>query len=296
VNNENPTPEQSRTDLLDVHHIRYIAVAFGFSWIIWIGAWILGRTMGVEALFNEEFVWRVLFERDVSADVLIVSLVSLVAVFGPMIGGIYASRRDPTIPKGALAGSVRRVGVGRLNYLIMLAALALVVIPALLISIVAVDRTADGPTLGQLGPFLIVFFVVQLFTSGTEEIGWRGYLVEKYLPGRDFWEAGWNIGFVWAAWHVPVVVMIFAQQGMLPVQIVGSLAGFAMGTVAMSIFHTWFYGRTGSVFFNVVIHAAFNTLPLTIVLLFEGSPAALVSNLTLWVGLIYLRKREKSHA
>jgi len=64
-----------------------------------------------------------------------------------------------------------------------------------------------------------------------------------------------------------------------------------MGIVAMSIFHTWFYERTGSVFLNMVIHASFNTIPLTIVLLFEGSPVALLSNLLLWAVVFYLRTR-----
>ena len=63
-------------------------------------------------------------------------------------------------------------------------------------------------------------------------------------------------------------------------------------TVAMSIFHAWFYERTGSVFLNIVIHALFNTVPLTIVLLYEGSPAALLANLLLWAIVFYLRKRE----
>ena len=60
----------------------------------------------------------------------------------------------------------------------------------------------------------------------------------------------------------------------------------------MSILHAWFYERTGSVFLNMVIHALFNTVPLTMVLVWEESPAALVSNLLLWAVVIYLRRRE----
>jgi len=111
------------------------------------------------------------------------------------------------------------------------------------------------------------------------------------LPGRNFWDTGWSLGFVWAVWHIPVAVMIFAEQGMAPAAILGSLAGFTMGIVAMSILHTWFYERTRSVFFNVLLHAVFNTVPLTLVLLFEGSPTALLSNLVLSAVVFYLRKR-----
>ena len=39
------------------------------------------------------------------------------------------------------------------------------------------------------------------------------------------------------------------------------------------------------------IHAIFNPIPLTIVLLREGSPAAVLSNILLWVVVIYVKSR-----
>ncbi len=105
------------------------------------------------------------------------------------------------------------------------------------------------------------------------------------------WDAGWVVGPVWAVWHFPIVVMIWVQQGMGLAQILGSLAGFTIGTVAMAILQAWFYERTRSVFLSIVIHALFNTVPLTIVLLFEGSPAAVVAQLSLWAVVIYLKSR-----
>ena len=90
--------------------------------------------------------------------------------------------------------------------------------------------------------------------------------------------------------------MMFVQQGMVHVQIVGSLVGFAMGIIAMAILQAWFYERTRSVFLSMVIHAAFNTLPLTLVLLWEGSPAAILTNLLLWVIVTYLQSRSQRTA
>ena len=49
--------------------------------------------------------------------------------------------------------------------------------------------------------FLTVFFVFEMLTSGTEEIGWSSYLNEKLRQGRDFWKTGWAVGLPWAAWH-----------------------------------------------------------------------------------------------
>ena len=74
------------------------------------------------------------------------------------------------------------------------------------------------------------------------------------------------------------------------------LAGAGLFFVGMAILQAWFYERTRSVFLNIVIHAAFNTLPLTLVLLWEGSPAAVLTNLLLWAVVIYVQDRSQRSA
>ena len=141
-----PAAEQ-QAELFDSQHRRFYAIAFGWSWVIWIGAWILGEALEIgDTLFNEELVWQAVFERDVIAKVLAVSLVSLIAVYGPMLGGIIASRTDPAIANGHLSERVRRVSVGSQNWMMVLAALGIVTIPPLLISVLAFDpATASTP-------------------------------------------------------------------------------------------------------------------------------------------------------
>lgn len=78
---------------------------------------------------------------------------------------------------------------------------------------------------------------------------------------------------------------------MVHVQILGSLVGFGIGIVAMAVLQAWFYERTRSVFLRMFIHAILNTIPLTIVLLWEGSPAAVLSNILLWVVVVYIKSR-----
>ena len=272
-------------------HLLFLTIAYGYSWLLWLGAWVYAeRAEAGDLLFNQEAVWRFVFERDVPRDLAVASLIALLAVFGPMLAGIVMSRRDTAIRAGDLEQQVFKVNVGWSEYGRVLGVLAIVTIPPFVISALFVDRSLEGPSVGQLAPFLLVFFVYQMLTSGTEEIGWRGYLTLKLLPGRNFWDTGWAVGIVWALWHLPSLVMIFAYQGMAPPQLVGSAIGFGIGTVAMSILHTWFYERTASVFLNIFIHAAFNTIPLTIVLLYEGSPAAVLSNLLLWGVVAYIRR------
>jgi membrane protease YdiL (CAAX protease family) len=273
-------------------HVVFLIIAYAFSWTLWIAGWIVADvTDAGDLLFNQDVVWRVGFVRDVATPLLVATGIMFPAVYGPMIGGIVASRIDPAIPRGSLRRRVTDVRVGGREYALVLAVLLGVTLPSLVLTVATGTRSADAPSWGQLISFLAAFFALQLATSGTEEIGWRGYLTEKLLPGRGFWDAGWLVGAVWAVWHWPVVLIMFVQQGMVHVQIAGSLVGFSMGIIAMAILQAWFYQRTRSVFLSMVIHAAFNTLPLTMVLLWEGSPAAIVTNLLLWVVVAYLQSR-----
>jgi membrane protease YdiL (CAAX protease family) len=144
--------------------------------------------------------------------------------------------------------------------------------------------------------FLTVFFVFQMLTSGTEEIGWRCYLNEKLRQGRDFWKTGWAVGLPLGCMAYPVVVLMFVQQGMGAVQIIGSLAGFGIGMVAASILHAWFYERNPKRLpEHLHPHPLFNTIPLATVLLFQDSPAAVIANLALWAVVIYLKRQHDRH-
>jgi len=286
-----------RAGMWDRPRLRFLIVAYAFSWVFWLGAWIAAVATGTgELLFNEALVFDVLFGGDPSGTLVALSLLSLLGVFGPMIAGLLASRSDPTIPPGDLRERLLRVGVGGHVYGVVALILLLVTVPTFVVTAAIADPAEDAPGVGTLLLFLLVFFVVQLVTSGTEEVGWRGYLTHTLLPGRGYWDTGWVVGPVWAVWHYPVVIQIFLAQGMQPAAIVGSLAGFSIGIVAMAILQAWFYQRTHSVFLAIVIHAAFNTVPLTIVLLFEGSPAAVLANLLLWAVVVFLKSRTDREA
>ncbi len=286
-----------RAGLWDRPRLRFLIIAYGISWVFWGAAWIAAAATDTgDLLFNETLVFDVLFGGEPSGTLVALSLVSLLGVYGPMIAGIVASRADPAIPPGDLLRRIRRVGVGGSAYGAVALILLIVTVPTLAVTAVIADPADDAPGAGTLLLFLLVFFAVQLVTSGTEEVGWRGYLTHTLLPGRGYWDAGWAVGPVWAVWHFPVVIQIFLAQGLQPVAIVGSLVGFSIGIVAMAILQAWFYQRTQSVFLAIVIHAAFNTIPLTIVLLFKGSPAAVLANLLLWAVVIFLKSRTDREA
>lgn len=284
-------PSEERRSLWERPHVVYLALAFGFSWVIWIVAWLLSQRPGTDdLLINQDLVFALFFDGEATPALIGLSLLSLLGVYGPLFAGVVATRLDPSVSLSDLWRRTTRVRIGARWYGLVLAILAVVAGPAALVVALTTDMAPDAPGPGGVLAFLAVFFVVQMLTSGTEEVGWRGYLNEKLRTGRDFWDTGWAVGIPWAAWHLPIVTMIFVQQGMVAAQIIGSLAGFGIGIVASAILHAWFYERTRSVFLNIFIHATFNTLPLTTALLYRDSPAVVISQLVQWAVVIYLKR------
>ena len=73
--------------------------------MLWIAGWFVADvTDAGDLLFNEDLVWRVGFVRDVATPLLIATGIAFLAVYGPMIGGIVASRLDPAIHRAACGG------------------------------------------------------------------------------------------------------------------------------------------------------------------------------------------------
>lgn len=203
--------------LLRREHIVFLVIAYGFSWTLWIGAWLVVRRTGGEGLlFNEELVWVAMFEQGSFAPLLGASGLGLLAVYGPLVAGFVASAVDPSTSPQDLYRRIRAVRVGSTWYLRgLLILIAVTAVPGLILGAFT-GLAADAPSLRRLGGFLLVFFVFQLLTSGLEEPGWRGYLLDRLLPGRSLWDAGWAVGGPWALWHLPVVLMLFGQHGMEP--------------------------------------------------------------------------------
>ena len=294
---DNETLQAPAHSLWERHHLIYLAVAFGFSWAFWIGTWLVASSEGLgDFLINADLVWAWAFGDDPLGRIGLLSVISAIGVWGPLLAGALTARLDPDIDSAAMWARVRRVGIGIRWYGLVLGILLLVAGPAFIVVALTSEPAADAPTGGTLALFLLAFFGFQMLTSGTEEIGWRGYLNEKLRRGRSFWDTGWAVGLPWAVWHYPIVVIMFVQQEMAIPGIIGSLAGFSIGIVAAAILHAWFYERTDSVFLNIFSHASFNTLPLATTLLYQESPAAVIANLLLWAVVLYLKRRHDQQA
>jgi membrane protease YdiL (CAAX protease family) len=220
----------------------YFAATFGWTWIFWIIAILLG----------------------VGSDTAPGIVLQLLGVLGPMVTGIgftyltrdKAGRRDYWLR----IVDARRIGIGWFLVVILF-------VPILSLLAALLDRLAGGrgATLGEAvvqfssNPLAIVPSV--LFASlipFIEELGWRGYVLDRMQSRWSALVSSLILGVVWASWHLPLFFIEGSYQHGLGV---GTPAFwlFMAGVVPLSIPFTWIYNNTRrSILAVTIFHAMVN--------------------------------------
>ena len=123
--------------------------------------------------------------------------------------------------------------------------------------------------------------LINMFVALGEEIGWRGFLYPQLEAGFGH-RKGWLLGgFIWGAWHWPLIWLIGYEYGAAA----GNTAGYAgfpvsgmllFGAVAagLGVLHAWLYEKSGTIWVPSLLHGAFNgaaALPLMVCLANTGS-------------------------
>lgn len=271
----------------------FILITFIWSYIFWLTAIYLSYTQALPIIPNEVIILDILKGTvQLEQTQIIITSLSLIAAFGPMVGAITIYLRD-----SKARDTFRKLfnfNFGYKNLLeVILIILTIGVLPSVIIGL-ANTQFNLSLSIGMLILFGILFLIFQLLTSATEEIGWRGYLLPEYLEeGMSMWKASLRIGLIWAVWHYPIFIYAYWQQSLPIFVILLTLIGFTVGTVAMSVIHTYYLVKSKSVVLSMIIHATYNALPLTVGLLVTNSfTAALITQLGLWVVIWIIEQRE----
>ena len=103
--------------------------------------------------------------------------------------------------------------------------------------------------------FLVFGFLQSLLTATGEELGWRGFLVPALARTMTFERTALLSGAIWAAWHVPLIVLADYNAG-TPVWY--AVPCFAVGVVSLSVAFAWLRLRSGSFWPAAILHAAHN--------------------------------------
>ncbi|AGN00833.1 hypothetical protein L593_04410 [Salinarchaeum sp. Harcht-Bsk1] len=183
---------------------------------------------------------------------------------GPMLGGIAMAY--VTYGGVGLADLRRRLTDTawlRSSWALLVVGLfpALVVATGLVIAIATdASQPLDASELVALlgDPVALVGTTVVIVLVGPlpEEIGWRGYLLDRCQRRWSALASGLFVGLVWALWHAPLFVMpgYYANFDYSPTPI-----WFATSIVLGSVLYTWLFNNVArSVLAMIVLHTSGN--------------------------------------
>lgn len=141
---------------------------------------------------------------------------------------------------GGLRRLVRRVIQVRIGWRWYLAAIVLVGAGSggQILILALLGRTFDFSLfVAQLGTALPLIVLGPL----SEELGWRGYALDRLQTKMNPLFSGLVVGVVWAVWHLPLFSMVGSSQAALGIP----FPGFFVGVTALSLLFTWLHNNTG---------------------------------------------------
>jgi membrane protease YdiL (CAAX protease family) len=102
-----------------------------------------------------------------------------------------------------------------------------------------------------IAPFLITAL---LYGPIPEELGWRGYALERLLSKRNALTSSLVLGAMWSIWHIPMFFMRGTPiSTVFPLWSIQFWVAMGPGILAESIIMTWIYNNTGNSTLSAVL-------------------------------------------
>lgn len=258
----------------------FFALAFAFSWALWVPSAVSGENVNT-------FPWIIAYT---------------LSGFGPSLAGILMTYLEKS-PEGQRqfwkrAIDFKRISAGWYAFIIL-------IFPFLFglgfLANFLLNGSAPGlETFKQLlsNPAnLIIVFIAGLFTGPiAEELGWRGYALDKLQKRISPLASSILLGFIWWAWHIPLFFMKGTSQYRMGFFSLESFT-FFLGAFSLSVMFTWVYNQNNrSILAAILLHFAYNFtinlfFPLTQNLLILHQ--VLLALTALSVVLIYEKRKQK---
>lgn len=118
----------------------------------------------------------------------------------------------------------------------------------------------------------VVAYVAMFGGPLGEELGWRGFALDRFQNRMPPLAAMVLLGLAWGLWHLPLFWIEGTVQQQIPI------AAFLAQTTVTSVIYGWLWNTTGSLPAVIALHAVTNTA----VGLFPVLPADAQSALPLW--------------
>lgn len=230
--------QQPRRRVVGRPEIAFVLLAYAWSWAWWVPM----AAMGVTTRAGQAWPTH------------------LPGLVGPAVAAVIVT----AVVSGRsgfadLRGRVVKVRVGGFWYAV-LAATAVVGAGAIALQGLlgrGWPSAAEFATFSGAGPmpWLVLVVVVLVVGGFGEEIGWRGFLVERWGARLGLLRTSLLVAAVWVLWHVPLFWVSESYRSFGPAGTVGWLVSITAGSVVL----TWMYlGSGGSIWIVAIWHTMFN--------------------------------------
>lgn len=205
----------------------YLVLAYVLAWLFWIPV----------ALTRQDYQ---------SSPLLLITV--LIGVFGPGLAGIIMTYWDGD--RDIRRDFWRRMlDVRRIRPLWLLAILFLY--PTMQVLTLALNKLLGGAMpVSEFVQEMIaqplgipVVFVLYFIQAGLEELGWRGYMLERLLPGWGALKSSLLVGVFHAFWHLPMFWVVGTNQIEMGLDV--DFVIFVLQVFAFSVITTWVYVGAG---------------------------------------------------
>ena len=220
----------------------FFVAAFGIAWLVWVPFAIMSQKKGTQA-----------------------SVLLDVGSFGPTIAGILMTYRssDKRARRDFWGRTFSFGSISLGGYLFIFVAIPALYLIAVLVDCLVHKVPLAFPYYSQILSRLPVAIQVSLFLIVvgplTEELGWRGFALDRLQAKRNPLTSALILGVVWWAWHLPLFFIRGTTHGNWGF---GSpwFFLFLPFTISLSVLITWLYNSNRrSIVSAILIHFTSNT-------------------------------------
>ena len=220
----------------------FFVLTLGISWLLWALVIVSGQDAKTTWLFGPYILGG-----------FMPSIIGIV-----MVSGRRAAAHRRFFWKSLV--SFRSISAGSYVFIILVAPVVFVL--SHLIDRLIAGSTPDYSILQSIGksPVLViqVLFIGLFFGSLSEELGWRGFALDRIQARWSPLVSSAILGAFWFTWHLPLFLMNGTTQHSWGFGSIGFL-GLLLFIMSFAVIITLVYNRNGrSLLSAVLLHAAYN--------------------------------------